>query len=981
MEISQKFFDEVEEKVKEFQSNTNYELEAKNDKKVPLNREVFYRVVQYFISVYKQLVQDEDMLDILFTQENIQYRVRLYGKDNILSFCKENEIHNHDAVQIISKKRDFDKLSFDEVNFNIALAEEVPVLEEQKGEILDMMYKSLKLFRYKKRFSLAQDIVQYDMTIVKTARDASTFASSGVLTDSDETYEIEVELVKRGKDVKEQTKGFIQAIVHMYAIMYDEDHVISEYEKRKVQQQYLNVTHNLGIAHLGNALAEPSRYFIGPKPVTLEIHNLKESALGVISIWDNDYCVTEKADGERCNMFVNEDGKCYLINSRLQVKYTGVNLINATNCVLDGEYLSDSNIFAAFDMYFLQRNNICDQPFMDPKVDTARHTLLTKFCAKFAKSFAKVNMVVRVKEFSDSTKANCKKILDKAGLDEYEYKIDGLIFTPKSLAVGGMFKKDSPQLVGTWPIQYKWKPPEDNTIDFLVQYQQGSLNNHKIVFNNSQGYKLLNLYVGYNPIKWKKIQVREFLEGTIKRSSVYIPTTFIPGNVTDKDFATCQVKMIKKYNNKGECQNGDEIQDKCIVEFKYDNGWVPLRVRKDKTDLYRSTGKLSGTANDFGAALNVWRSICNPVTEEILLGEKELPALDTQDDDAYYFRMIARDKYASKKMLDFHNYWIKNKTLISKLQGKKSLFDIACGRGGDLSKWMDAKIPKIFGIDYSRDNIENPDGGALDRVLKGAFKQGPKRINLDRTQLVFLTMDASKPLNPEQIQDADDKYVAEVLWGVKQQDRLKKFYKYVTDGFEVCTCMFALHYFYKDEDTLETFAQNVDRFLKPGGYFIGTCLDGFKVKETLARAKIHNGESLPGVLEGRTLWDIRRLYKDNDPTSITYGEEVEIYMESIGKIAKEYLVNLSLLVNKLAKYNILLVKDDDPIGLPAFENYRETYDKLVETTERTDENGIYYDNMLSLSQTEKDYSFMNMWFCFRKGGESTKTQPRKVIIK
>ena len=58
-------------------------------------------------------------------------------------------------------------------------------------------------------------------------------------------------------------------------------------------------------------------------------------------------------------------------------------------------------------------------------------------------------------------------------------------------------------------------------------------------------------------------------------------------------------------------------------------------------------------------------------------------------------------------MMDFHNHWIKRKCLIEKYKGDM-LFDIACGKAGDLYKWIDAGIKKVIGIDYSIDNIENP---------------------------------------------------------------------------------------------------------------------------------------------------------------------------------------------------------------------------------------------------------------------------------
>jgi hypothetical protein len=56
---------------------------------------------------------------------------------------------------------------------------------------------------------------------------------------------------------------------------------------------------------------------IGPQPVTLELKNLDKPQPGTISILEG-YTVTDKADGDRAQVFVT-DGKAYLIDNRLNV--------------------------------------------------------------------------------------------------------------------------------------------------------------------------------------------------------------------------------------------------------------------------------------------------------------------------------------------------------------------------------------------------------------------------------------------------------------------------------------------------------------------------------------------------------------------------------------------------------------------------------------------------------------------------------------
>ena len=44
--------------------------------------------------------------------------------------------------------------------------------------------------------------------------------------------------------------------------------------------------------------------------------------------------------------------------------------------------------------------------------------------------------------------------------------------------------------------------------------------------------------------------------------------------------------------------------------------------------------------------------------------------------------------------------------------------DTSVGKAGDLQKWIDAKLSLVFGVDLSKDNIENRINGACSRYLK-----------------------------------------------------------------------------------------------------------------------------------------------------------------------------------------------------------------------------------------------------------------------
>eukprot|EP00798_Chlamydomonas_sp_ICE-L_P009597 gene9597-biopygen5806 len=81
---------------------------------------------------------------------------------------------------------------------------------------------------------------------------------------------------------------------------------------------------------------------------------------GAVSITDNKYTVTEKADGERRLMVVDDEGRLFTLDDRLGVHAFATKYSASTEyrqCLLDGEYVVDHTgirhhlIFAVFDVY------------------------------------------------------------------------------------------------------------------------------------------------------------------------------------------------------------------------------------------------------------------------------------------------------------------------------------------------------------------------------------------------------------------------------------------------------------------------------------------------------------------------------------------------------------------------------------------------------------------------------------------------------
>ena len=65
------------------------------------------------------------------------------------------------------------------------------------------------------------------------------------------------------------------------------------------------------------------------------------------------------------------------------------------------------------------------------------------------------------------------------------------------------------------------------------------------------------------------------------------------------------------------------------------------------------------------------------------------------NEGVYYNRRDVNDK-RTKSMRDFHNLYVKNKLIRAVSNRNDTLIDYAVGKGGDLPKWIYAKLGFVF---------------------------------------------------------------------------------------------------------------------------------------------------------------------------------------------------------------------------------------------------------------------------------------------
>jgi hypothetical protein len=377
------------------------------------------------------------------------------------------------------------------------------------------------------------------------------------------------------------------------------------------------------------------------------------------------------------------------------------------------------------------------------------------------------------------------------------YHTDGLIFTPNALPLpvrpGGKFAE-----------QFKWKPAQENTVDFLITTvkDENKPTEDKVTAEihpeteKEIEYKTLKLFVGSsedpayrNPrdtILYKKPIPESYIGDREPRANKYRAVPFTPREYPDPYAAICKLETLTDpgtmevyVQTEGTKQ---PIRDFSIVEMRYDPTkppgwrWIPLRIREDKTERlfkgvtelkgdsekkllkFSASGTLGGTLNNEEAAENVWNSIHNPVTLYMITTGSETPSDKERAEfniaqrivpKRYYERKADRnDMRIIKSMQEFHNKYIKDTILYPAIASNTptpTILDMAVGRANDLHRWrrIDAKF--VLGVDATGACcIDHQDGGYR-RLLdtKVALHTMPEARRMPIPPMIFAIGDSS----------------------------------------------------------------------------------------------------------------------------------------------------------------------------------------------------------------------------------------------
>ncbi|KAI9349464.1 mRNA cap guanine-N7 methyltransferase-like protein [Zopfochytrium polystomum] len=253
------------------------------------------------------------------------------------------------------------------------------------------------------------------------------------------------------------------------------------------------------------------------------------------------------------------------------------------------------------------------------------------------------------------------------------------------------------------------------------------------------------------------------------------------------------------------------------------------------------------------------------------------------------------------------NNWTKS-VLISKfVRSGDRVLDFCCGKGGDLQKWRQGNVASLVGVDIASVSIEHS---------KQRFSEGSFRFTAD--------------------------FFAADCFAVRLADRLPP------ASFDLVSCQFALHYCAESREKTMRALQNVATMLKPGGVFIGTVPNAYRIVKKLQTA--------PDLSFGNSIYKITFDDKSSFPM---YGHRYMFELADAIDNCPEYLLNFRNLVRIAELFELELVYRKAFHDLFVEESASEEHRALLYRMNVLDRNG-------TISPDEWEASGIYMAFAFRK---------------
>jgi hypothetical protein len=473
--------------------------------------------------------------------------------------------------------------------------------------------------------------------------------------------------------------------------------------------------------------------FFGPLIVDLSANHamkLDPDALPDIATNTNiqiNYLVTDKTDGERNLLFIDNKGVVYGIDRESNIKSLGLTLPSLKDTILDGELVSRAedghvlNNFYIFDAYVYQGTCIMHRPFLIGRPEGRHHAIVevVKYFEtgnNIIQTNDKMPLLIYKKDYLPGNSANtyesleqeeqtqmqlkCERLLNKmnhayGGYLEvghlFPYKTDGLVFLPNNMGVFQSCEGASafatkgvghPFRAGRWNLNYKWKPADLLTIDFRVDFlksmEKGVIGKTIYEYRGDQKYVRVQLKTAIYQNRPEDNNALNFylLNSGVKLQSLPESYPFFAVNPFIGEFNADG--SMKNYmadalfpvdvNDNVYCYSGDIITDGQIVECAYAHDAKELQMRWHPHRV--RADKIA--PNSYLVAAASWYLINNPITRDFLSGvftpvREGVEAAGLED--AVYYTDNKETNFLTKPLNAFNTSFVKSYLINRALTG------------------------------------------------------------------------------------------------------------------------------------------------------------------------------------------------------------------------------------------------------------------------------------------------------------------------
>jgi 2-polyprenyl-3-methyl-5-hydroxy-6-metoxy-1,4-benzoquinol methylase len=872
-------------------------------------------------------------------------RLRIDDLKEIQKFCVHNDpVKNHENLNYEIKRR-VHFTDYNEYGLRLRFNSEEFMNDEVKTRFIAELKdeKVVKFYRHAQRYSIRlpdkfgeKGYLQFDFSSVRQGkgRDFRAAQLTGPSSVAHDRYEIEIELAHVTKEeldnltimqnIKTRLKTYLELLLTEVNIglpiapaslclkglnSYLKATSIFNDKLKRSKKDAKNLYQS--------TLIDLHSYFMTVNIQTLALKHVLENKLFSNETkkseddTDTPYYFTDKADGIRALVFIDNEGMAFLITrptikqttiiktsneiaeiqsanpkQMLQIFFTGIRYEDESvyNSLLDGEYLHivvegfKKPYFLTFDILILNSKDVTNKEFND------RFNSTDYFRQFDVKSESQFDLSIKAKTFYPYTpsifsalmRSTPPKIVQKIASHDgivsltynmdgvLSYTLDGLVFQPRTSE-----KSYWPVGKKTWADVYKWKPSYMATVDMRLSYDEKT--NVPIISKTENAL-------------------------TIEGSSVTTMYAIFKAYVERRDIPSDYFCLAKIINGVPRTETedgslGEPIRKGSIVECRlssetigsHKKHWVPIKIRHDKTK-----------ANDVEIYDGILNTVENsPVTLESLSirggglgGSKEIKV-----------NKINRD--------------ISNRIIVEETMDKVdlkvtqlNLLDIGCGRMKSGTAWTELS-QKISQVKLNVVGIDEADVSSINNSMHEYAK---------RHKVSFTSKFIHGNFN------SDFKDQATVISNIN------------LEYFDVVTCNFAIHYSMGSEETFRTFVKNVSQTLKLNGLFIGSYMNKFPILEHLKlKVKKSDVKKIVGKVTGKPkeMWSI----EVKSDTTKTFGSAIsvsfiDLYVEHI-----EYLIDMQdiALMNIFAEYGLELIEHNP------FNSYNENgaIDKILSEDEMT----------------------------------------------